>query len=46
MYEHVSHSYLVQAIALWISFLPAFGVVALIAGAQFERLSRRSGGAM
>ncbi len=38
MFTHHSHDYFVQGVALWLSFLPAFGIIAMIAGAQLERL--------
>jgi hypothetical protein len=41
MFTHHSHSYFIQAVALWFSFLPPLSIVALIAAAQFERLRRR-----
>lgn len=41
MFAQVSHPYLLQVFALWVSFVPAAGIAVLIAGAQFER-SRRS----
>jgi|GEM_PF-3300684 len=44
MYAQVSHPYLIQAVALWCSFLPAFGIVALIAGARLESRRRRARG--
>ena len=40
MFGYVSHPYLVQDIALWLSFVPCFAIVALIAGAQREMMRR------
>lgn len=40
MFTGHSQNYFVEAVALWLSFLPAFAIVALIAGAQAERLRR------
>lgn len=41
MFEHQSHSFVVQAVALWASFVPPAAILVLIAGAQIERLRRR-----
>jgi hypothetical protein len=38
MFAGTSHPYMLQVAALWISFIPAFAIVLLLAGAQFERL--------
>jgi hypothetical protein len=43
MFAGVSHPYTLQVAALWISFIPAFAIVVLLAGAQLERARRRSG---
>jgi hypothetical protein len=40
MFEHHSHSYAIQALALWASFVPPVSILMLITGAQVERLSR------
>ena len=42
MFAAHSHPYMVQAVALWFSFLPGFAVAGLIAGTQVERLRRTS----
>jgi hypothetical protein len=36
MYATVSHPYFIQAIALWLSFLPAFLIIALTVAARLE----------
>jgi predicted membrane metal-binding protein len=38
MYAQVSHPYLIQDIALWLSFLPVFATIGLIVGARLERV--------
>jgi hypothetical protein len=40
MFAAASHPFYVQAIALWLSFVPAFSVIALIGGAQIEAVRR------
>jgi hypothetical protein len=40
MFEHQSHSYIVQVAALWASFVPPVSILFLITGAQIERLKR------
>jgi hypothetical protein len=40
MFEHHSHSYAIQALALWASFVPPASILMLITAAQVERLSR------
>ena len=40
MFAHQSHSYAAQAVALWLSFLPAFAVLGLLTAAQIDRLRR------
>lgn len=42
MFAGVSHSYAAQVVSLWLSFLPGLAMAALILGAWFERISRRS----
>lgn len=41
MFEHHSHSFVVQMTALWASFAPPVAILALIAAAQIESLRRR-----
>lgn len=40
MFAHQSHSYAVQAVALWLSFLPAFAILGLLAAAQVDHMRR------
>jgi len=40
MFAATSHPYLLQAVALWFSFLPGFAIVGLIAGARLEAARR------
>jgi len=40
MFAATSHPYLIQAVALWFSFLPGFAIVGLIAGARLEAARR------
>jgi hypothetical protein len=40
MFEHHSHSFAIQAFALWASFVPPVSILMLITGAQVERLRR------
>lgn len=42
MFAATSHPYLVQAVALWFSFLPGLAIVGLIACARLEA-TRRAG---
>jgi len=42
MFAATPHPYLIQAVALWFSFLPGFAIVGLIAGARLEA-ARRAG---
>jgi hypothetical protein len=42
MFAGVSHPYMTQVVALWLSFLPAIAIGLFIFGAQFERNTRRS----
>ena len=42
MFAGVSHPYAVQVVALWLSFIPALAIGALIVGALFERTYRSS----
>jgi len=40
MFAATSHPYLLQAVALWFSFLPGFAIAGLIAGARLEAARR------
>ena len=40
MYAAVSHPYLTQAIALWLSFVPALLIIAIAIAAQAEAFRR------
>ena len=40
MWSGASHPYTLQLAALWISFIPAFAIVALLFGAYVERAGR------